>query len=219
MLGLKLRAIYQALIILICNSALISGCLNATVSPTLNPAPLTAPPIVERNPLDSDACSPPCWQTIVPGVTSEPEARRVLQKRAGLSTDSCQSTLVDQNSGMTNCTGINLNFYRASNVVFQIGFGPIPAVTIEKFIDKYGPPSGISIGTQGVELISTSIITYFPSQSMTVKLDRNGSDYDIQPYDTITWVSYVAPDAVPSELLSILKPWKGYGDYSQYVNQ
>jgi hypothetical protein len=111
-------------------------------------------------------CGPPCLLGIIPGVTKEAEALRILkdkdfqeceafdkEKQGGIRGVSCRSSI--RNSFRPY---IGINFQLGTDIVNSIGFNPFHKITVEDVISKYGEPDTIlvtEIGTSKIPHTST----------------------------------------------------------------
>ena len=168
-------------------------------------------------------CSPPCLANIIPGVTTDAEAFKIVS--ANKNFGSCN--LIDQTKqGGTKY--IHCQSYKSyimigfdKNLVAGIGIHPYPNISIKTIIEKFGYPDGVSCSfvnlpdyPQRVKLI-LRFDTYFT----TVNLPEISGNRCILSADTnIDMVGYGSKDSYEESKraaarLNDLQSWEGFTTY------
>ena len=211
---------------------LVSAC-NREGGPTMPPdtpvpqeqsAPMGLPtepsqgfPVVPRSPLVTSPCAPPCWQGIVPGISTEQDVRDLLEQRPDI-LSKCVEVDNEAQSGARGlaCTGITFGFEQGGDLVDGIGIIPTEPVTLSEIIAMYGEPRLVLASEQGTPEEPWALITvYFEEPLMTVTFDKPDLDYSLTPESTATSVGYLSEAALAQNWYQMAVPWDGYGDYAE----
>ena len=184
-------------------------------------------------------CEPPCWEGIVPGMTTSSEAVEVIR---GLSFISQGSIYVGK---VGDCGGVGWDFVLFHNgqipngvdwcngVVEKIHLG-VNNINIEDVILMFGPPEAIFASQGGVpEHVNYIIHILYPSQGMEFMAyteegisilgaeTRIGGAIFFEPMALEEYIIFKFEGIDPTDIFDSLRSWKGYGDlfrlyYSPY---
>jgi hypothetical protein len=98
-------------------------------------------PDLRRNPLDTEPCAPPCWQNIVPDVSTLEDVERI--RRDELDTSGECLTDIGTDLGLVLCPGADI-WLDADSIVDHIQLSPSETITMGQIIDHYGEPDTAS---------------------------------------------------------------------------
>lgn len=187
---------------------------------------------VDTSLLTGDPCGPPCWQGLVPGMSTEEDVVCYLAQSdyvgeyyrdtyAGSTTLWWQSTLPGRSQATYNAFGITDG--TLSDMVIYLDY----RVTLDRVLERYGPPDKLwaqwSTGGSAQALVNL----YYPGEGFIPQLVVEPSDghHELVPETLVTRVWYFVPttldqlhelrDAVPfpgsGYEQSELQDWAGYG--------
>ncbi len=165
--------------------------------------------------LTGQPCGPPCFWSIVPGITTEAETVEVL-KTKGLF-QNCEPFNNEARSGDRGiiCRYIMVvGFQLGTDVVKDIGFRPIQKIIVADVIKKYGEPNGVSvIGTSTPETPHSVVILYYDDIRTTITLpEQEGTTFLLEASTQIESIGY-SDAASYSKSRRFLTDWQGYGEY------
>ncbi len=160
-----------------------------------------------------EPCQAPCFAGLVPGTTSETEAKEIIQESNYF--QNC--TLEDRpNQGRwISCNGLIININNDTGVIEGIGFGTFLTYTLEEVVAKYGEPTTVWLALLGIpEAPEYSMIVLFDESKIRVDIEvreATTETYLLEPSAKITNVAYYSEEY--SGLSGYLQPWHGYGEY------
>ncbi len=180
------------------------------------------PDIKDGGFLSGEPCGPPCFLSIVPGVTRETQAVKILAEK-GLY-QNCFSYNNEAESGLRgiSCSFVGIAYYRGTDVIGSVSFNPSRNLTVEDVVTKYGNPDAVVVGTMGTpeEQPHTMMALHYESMHANIGLgEQEGLKFNIAsttPIETIGYSDSGWPS--PSEYESANKlssPWSGYGEYHE----
>jgi len=170
-----------------------------------------------------ETCHPPCWNSIIPGETSEDQAIEILHQ------------LELENKGILKISESNISWYsndgksyviQVNKAVVQIRF-EVKATSLEKLIEQFGQPNGFIVipGRHN----GFALTLYYP-QSGLAFLAQGSKSWGLSSKRAvtrdmpITYAYFVAPSDIRGmltvihgvewvdKLLPELKDWTGYGE-------
>ncbi len=173
--------------------AMLSGCSSNPTTELVTPTYILGS--LERNPLDTDICMPPCWQNITPGRTTEDELRRVLNSSASVA-EECHDFDNTEEGGLRGitCGGITFSFEPGENQLGGIRYRLGVEVTLGQAIEKYGEDSYVNIAMLGIpEVPWTNVSLYYPQYGLILLSRQPNYTFNIQPGMIITEAVYLSP--------------------------
>jgi hypothetical protein len=178
--------------------------------------------------LSGEPCGPPCFLGIIPNVTKENEAVRILEEK-GLYKN-CNFVNNESESGLRGFTCsrhlVSVTFFPETNIVGGIGFDPSQEITIDMVIAKYGEPEAVmvsSIWFTWEKQPETSMALIYNDINASVSLGtQNGNAFKLEPSTLIASIGYSKPGFPSVEEdetgKKYLSPWHGYGEYEDLIN-
>jgi len=178
--------------------------------------------------LSGEPCGPPCFLGIIPNVTKETEAVRILKEK-GLYKN-CTFVNNESESGLRgfDCSNyhVGITFFRGTDVVGIAGFDPPLRLTLDQVFAKHGEPNAVivsSIWFTWEKQPETSMSLFYKDINTTISLGtQNGNVFNLTPATPIISISYVALGfPTPAEYEAenkYLSSWHGYGEYHDLAN-
>ena len=172
-------------------------------------------------------CSAPCWQGIIPGVTTRQEALEILQTNTYIQSGSGKSKGNDELGGYTwkwRVPGLGKwlppSIEWQNNVVQEIKLGLTFDFTVQAAIQKFGLPEAISISRGGTPEHWYWIVRFFyPQKGMDLSAYTSEYENEIYPSTEIGVVTLYAPTNLElrlkilyDEVLYKTYSWRGYGN-------
>ena len=193
----------------------IVSCRTNSTSPNLS---ASTNDIGDGGLLSGIPCGSPCFLDITPGITTEDQARELLQSK-GVNKNCKNFDKVDQGGtrGFV-CESFIIILRNDSDIVTSIGFQPTVPITVRDLIEKIGEPSAILVTAVGLTdryPITMSAVLYFDTIHTNVVLEEQVTgEFNVQPTTPIVNIGY--SDKESYELNSRYSVnWSGYGVYSQ----
>lgn len=165
--------------------------------------------------LSSEPCGPPCFWGIVPGVTLEAKAIKLLQSE-GL----CgKYTTFDHSGGLeVFCSsGVEISLQRGTDTVQVVIFRPSQTITVGDVITSYGEPDNISIGVKHQYPRAWMILDYDDLRVSLVTLEQEGSTFWVEASTKIERVNYYSTASYEYYRAATDLKWNGYGEYQEYL--
>lgn len=175
--------------------------------------------------LTDEPCAAPCWQGIVPGVSSVEDARRVLEtcvyvSEGGYSEEQQgkqTKLLLWHSADCPECTINTMSF--EDNVVVTISLAITHDLTVDDVLQKFGIPEGVTTGLGGLsERKYLAVSLFYPSKGLTFVASVPLDQPSLEPSTQVKHASYSVPksfddlSAFPPEFLQRIEPWQGYGE-------
>lgn len=127
-------------------------------------------PAIDRSILTDDPCAAPCWQGIVPGVTTSAEAADILMTLEFIRPDSLWSFgdgLRWRTSASREDPAIVSEIQSHDGLVSFTSIGVDFELTLQEIVEKYGPPEKLLAYESGrQEKIQIEIYFYYPQQGL-----------------------------------------------------
>jgi hypothetical protein len=143
-------------------------------------------PELDTSLLTDDPCAAPCWQSIIPGVTTEGEARRLLKDSPFVRKDSldyhiAEWKVVRGEYDWFSWRGRSREYYnylyiRIEGKVELIRIHPDYTLTLGQVIDKFGPPERVYVGLGGGGNVLIAYLDY-PAQGLRFTAHWSPRDY------------------------------------------
>lgn len=189
----------------------------------------------------NSSCSWPCWQGIIPGITTSTEALQKLGDSPLVMKDSIQPDGSETGNGNANWLW-KIDNIRPEDpgemewrygIVYEIQLLASHNVSIGEAINKFGPPKKVNVFdcTEIPEMPQYwCAILYYTENGFLIRMSWEGSRTEnslkIAPSDTIEYIVLFEPVTLEkwlasrsmSHLYPDLQDWKGYGDlYDSYI--
>ncbi len=206
--------LYRALVV-VCVTLMFSGaCTGHKVSGPVDESFLTDEP-----------CAAPCWQGIVPGVSTQADVVQVLEASIFVKPDSVETTTMKVDCGPSAYTSWNTSreqprpmawdpynriFLRGGTVLY-VRLHPDQHITLGDVVAKLGPPDRVHASLGGYEARGYQVTVDYPALGVTVACFMYPVDPDevlqgpgagrLSADMPVTEIIYYAPRPLP-ELLS-----------------
>ena len=179
--------------------------------------------------LSGEPCGPPCFLGIIPDVTKESDAVKILQDN-GLYQD-CSFVNNEPESGLRgfHCSSalVSITFFRGTDLVGGVGFYPVQRLTVEMVIEKYGEPDAVSVRSIWFNWEAqpeTSMTLFYNDINATLSLGTQGGNvFNLEPSTPIISVGYSKPGFPSADedeaFRKYLSLWQGYGEYQDVSNR
>jgi hypothetical protein len=182
-------------------------------------------------------CSPPCWQGIIPGVTTESEAEKILKKIAVTEKDPfLEPTSPYEIFEKSTCWrfldygGVCLE--EIGGIVQGIDITPIEKFNLDQLLALYGPPSHVLLFKGFGDYSFVGKLLFYKSMGIYISLDIVPYDHSMKPtieqndmvvrisfYNPILFIDYVNyvvnfhfyEDEQEIDVFG--QPWHGFGEY------
>lgn len=196
-------------------------------------------PELDTSLLTDDPCAAPCWQNIIPGVTTEQEARRLLKSSPFVRKDSLDYAIADWKTGGNYDWFVwqgrskkyrNALYIRIEGKVELIMIHPDYALTAGQVVEKFGPPERIYVKRTGGGVL----IAYldYPAQGLRFTADwapRDRTELNLATNGTallteereIVEVAYFAPGPLEEVLRNpyLYTPAGGVKEYLERAQE
>ena len=135
-------------------------------------------PELDTSLLTDSPCTAPCWQNIIPGTTTEQEARRLLKDSPFVRKDSLDYYIANWKAGGDYDRFVwhgrskkyrNALYFREGKVVL-IMIRPDYTLTLGQVIDKFGSPERVYVGLGGGGNVLIAYLDY-PAQGLRFTAD------------------------------------------------
>lgn len=199
------------------SSTITATKITPTITQTISPIPTPTP----RNFLLDPACDPPCWEGIIPGVTTKDDAMAILRQNELVLPNSIELYNEHEKEAVqfkwTNrLHGMGFIMFDDQEKVWEITLPVFMTMSLDTAFKRYGEPDSISI----IDYNNKRIVEfYYPDQGIGFTISLY-SDSQIKPTSVLTLIFYFDPNnkndlkchsfgctALHGELI----PWKGYG--------
>ena len=197
------------------------------------------PPPVDRSLLTGEPCGPPCWQGLLPGVSTEQEVYEFLKS----------SELVDRTTiyrgditlGSGKVVGVTLQWWSTADMAwsprqfgneFDMRNGVVQEimvfldceVTLADLLERYGDPHRWRADWVAPDIPDVDVTLYYPNHGFTAWLRLPAGDRWLRPENKVLEVRYTRM-VPPEDFLELgpeagyfdayeaesLRDWKGYG--------
>jgi len=187
----------------------------------------------DRSLLTGSPCDLPCWQGIVPGVTSSVEAIEILQGLPYVKKGSVKQSGTAEVGGCTwqwRTSGKRIlpGMTWQNGTVDTITLGLNYELSVIEIMDRLGVPEAISTITGGTPERWYWIVTfYYPNQGIELKAFTSEFENQLEPSTEVGIVSLFIPrsmeervDDIEKEIAAplpenFLMQWKGYGNIGE----
>ncbi|HUW96180.1 MAG TPA: hypothetical protein VMW58_10370 [Anaerolineae bacterium] len=187
---------------------------------------------IDKSLLTGQPCGPPCWQGLVPGVSTEGQIEDFVSEsdyvddhyrdmHGGETIIWWQAAPGGRDQGTTNAFGIREGVL--SSMVVSLDY----ELTLDQLLARYGPPEKLwvqwSAGGSAVALVNL----YYPSQGFIpqVELEPSNGYHELTAQDTVRRVWYFPPTTLeelanlgpsipfpPREYVDTdVRDWAGFG--------
>ena len=196
------------------------------------------PPPLDMSLLTGEPCEPPCFRGLTPGVSTHEEVNEFIRTSGYVNPQSLYVSALRHGDGQR--VGVSIDWhsrfggYGSSNdfiieggVLKHITINPDYPLTLERLIERYGPPEKYVANLRGVERRWIDVTLYYPTHGFTVDLVRRLDDTTLAPESKVVsvWYFRAAPlerfielaceggiyGGTPDDRLESLRDWPGYG--------
>jgi len=194
-------------LVLMMTAMVLAGCMVIET-------PIVVPPI-DGGFLSHDPCGPPCFFGITPGVTTEAEAREIMEQHPEIS-NGCEDFDFSKEGGMRgircyNKYGLRIGF--TDDVVGGIGFRPTK-ITLQQVLNAYGIPTSLRVGIVSLPdypLRVRMILCFDQISADLILSDQDGKEFVVTGDTATASIGYYP--AGESCVLPEDVTWNGYGAY------
>lgn len=160
------------------------------------------------------ACEPPCFWGITPGVTSITETRHILAQK---DINECVQGGSDPRYPTMVCRNVALiELDTRTDLISGIGLDPVRHLTIGDVLSSRGQPSAISVTIQGVEHPRVTMMVYFDNiRTRIVLTEQDGTIYKLNSSVEIRNVGFYDSDTYTVARKYGSGVWRGYGQYQE----
>ena len=161
------------------------------------------PAPVDMSLLTGEPCEPPCWQGLVPGVSTEEEVLQYMADSnyvghhyrdpfAGSNTIWWQSTLAGRSQRTYNAFGIRGGMLAGMVILLDYEF------TLEELLIKYGDPEKFRAQWESGSSANAEVTLYYPRLGIIPQLVLRPSDgyHELQPESKVIRVWYFPPTSL-----------------------
>ena len=216
---MKVKRINPAALIVLC-SFILSSC-NSSGAVANRPGDVPKE-IADGGFLSADPCGPPCFWTLVPGITTTEETMVMLD--AMNIADECSPYDNSEEAGTRGliCSPVvelSISFRLDEDIVNGVGFHPSQTVTVEEIIERYGEPDAISVEYSGLphDSYNTVMMLYYDDIYTRLLLPEQESDvFELRPSVEVQTVVYFDRATYAETRQRHSTDWNGYGKYSPH---
>jgi hypothetical protein len=191
--------------------------------------------LADRSLLTDVPCAAPCWQGIIPGITTPSQALEILENSSYVKQSSIR---VGSRNGSGRATwywsvpgfqGENELTWE-DNIVQDISLSIAYELTLSEVIDRFGPPEALMADWCPLQQACFVVSLFYPRVGMAVGCSVDLGNPRIEPTTRIHSVSFYVPMSVEkryayvyrhgdsqtveqilAHLRAITRPWRGYG--------
>jgi hypothetical protein len=223
-------------------AALVTGgCVVCNLgSESRAPTPVGPAPI-DVSLLTGKPCEPPCWQGLVPELSTEDDVNVFLETSKFVDRESIFRGEITTGSG--DVIGISVQWRSSAGDYgvqgansFDIEGGVLRSietyldfeVTLEELLERYGPPTRLRARFAEIQRVDAEVTLYYPELGLIARLyiEPSGDHFELQPECTIQRVWYFSPQPLedlcdlsgaipfpdkPEHIDTVLQRWQGYG--------
>ncbi|HUW96302.1 MAG TPA: hypothetical protein VMW58_10995 [Anaerolineae bacterium] len=192
------------------------------------------PPPLDTSLLTGEPCEPPCWQGLVPGVSTVREVEGVLAGSEYVKQDSVErerwggSSTIWWESTASPPRGTERNAAVIKDSLLQtLVICPDYELAVDDIVGRYGTPEKLWASWAWPGGVEAAVTLYYPDEGLTVGLVLQPADgyHELDPGSKVTVVWYFAPTSLeglinlgesiifpPKEYVDTeLVDWQGYG--------
>ena len=197
------------------------------------------PPPLDMSLLTGEPCEPPCWQGLTPGDSTEEDVAEFIRATRFVDTRTIYrgritrggevvGVSIQWRSTAARSRNVEINSFDIdTGVLDHITIHPDYDLTLERLIERYGPPEKYVANLRGVERRWIDVTLYYPTHGFTVDLVRRLDDTTLAPESKVVsvWYFRAAPlerfielaceggiyGGTPDDRLESLRDWPGYG--------
>ena len=195
-------------------------------------------PPVGMSLLTGDPCEPPCWQGLIPGVSTHEEVNEFIRTSRFVNPQTLYVSALRRAGGQR--VGVSIrwrrtvgggspsnNFVIVGGVLESIIIYPDYDLTLERLVDRYGPPEKYVASLPIGGPLYYEVRLFYPTYGFTADLVVAYDDGTLQPESRVAsvWYFRAAPlerfmelryeaggyGGPPDDLLGSLRDWPGYG--------
>ena len=197
------------------------------------------PPPLDTSFLTGEPCEPPCWQGLTPGESTEEDVGEFIRATRFVDTRTIYRGRITRGGEVV---GVSIQWRstaaRSRNVEsnsFDIDTGVLEHITIypdyeltlERLMERYGPPEKYVANLSGYERQWVDVTLFYPTHGFTVYLALRPDDPTLRPESRVARVWYFRAASMerfielqceagylggsPEKSLESLRDWPGFG--------
>jgi hypothetical protein len=166
--------------------------------------------------LSKDPCGPPCFWNIVPDITTDVQAKKIIQEHIDI--HDCEQWPKNDRDKAINCGPLALQFTEFHKVA-NIAFSPAQKITIGDVVQEYGEPDAVVVDVfkAGYSNLGDKTTVWMDVYFDDIKtiihmLEQEGEIYSVEEDSPIGGFAYVGQDKWGGYRL-LAKPWTGFHLY------
>jgi hypothetical protein len=196
------------------------------------------PPPLDLSLLTGEPCEPPCWQGLTPGVSTHEEVNEFIRTSRFVNPQTLHLSGLHRAGGQR--VGVSIswrstvgggrgsnNFTVKGGVLEGITIYPDYGLTLERLMERYGPPEKYVANLSGYERLWIDVTLFYPTHGFTVYLALRPEDATLKPESKVVSVWYFQAASLerfielqceagylggtPEKSLEPLQDWQGYG--------
>ncbi|NIN64989.1 MAG: hypothetical protein GTO63_09870 [Anaerolineae bacterium] len=177
-------------------------------------------PPLDMSLLTGEPCEPPCWQGLTPGESTLQEVNEFMRTSRFVDPQTVDRSQLDRGgqpvgliiwwlSTVGGGRGYN-SFSIEDGVLNYMTIYPDYPLTLERLIERYGPPEKYVAGLRGWGFVplDVAVTLFYPTHGFTVDLVLRADDATLQPQSKVVSVWYFR--AAPLERFLELRIEAGY---------
>ncbi len=188
---------------------------------------------VDKSLLTGKPCQPPCWQRLVPGVSTQEEVLGYIKRSYYVGYHSVylqgDTTYIEWQSTQSGRGGATWNgFEFKSRLLTVISIYLDYELTLQHLVQGYGAPEKFTAYPGDPHTMNADVNLFYPALGLAARLESSLSDrgYELRPDTRVVRVWYFQPtsldglldlaDSVPfphnkEAAQTMLQDWQGYG--------
>lgn len=209
--------------LLLVSFSILTGCAGSGEPPPLDMSLLTGEP-----------CEPPCWQGLTPGESTEEDVAEFVRTTRFVDTRTIyrgsltrRGEVVGVSIHWDSTAGGSNTLHIEGGVLKTIIISPDYDLTLQRVVERYGPPEKYRAILQGFERQWVDVILFYPTHGFTMYLALRPDHPTLDPESKVAevWYFRAAPlerfmelgweaghlGTDPSEFPEFLRDWQGYG--------
>jgi hypothetical protein len=222
-------------------ASVTGACVACNLAPESGAPTPSGPAPIDISLLTGKPCEPPCWQGLVPELSTEIDVNTFLETSKFVDHESISRGDISTGSG--DVIGIRVQWRSSASDhgaqganSFDIEGGVLRSietyldfeVTLEELLERYGPPTRLRARFAEIQRVDAEVTLYYPELGLIARLYIEPSDeqFELQPGCAIQRVWYFSPQPLedlcdlsgaipfpdkPEHIDTVLQCWQGYG--------
>jgi hypothetical protein len=166
--------------------------------------------------LSQDPCGPPCLWSIVPDLSTDLDAKKIVQEHIDI--HNCEQWPKKDTDKAIICGSLALQFSEFHKVT-TIAFSPSQRITMRQVIQEYGEPNAVGVdvfkagySNSGDKTTVWMDIFFDDIRTIIHMPEQEGEQYILDEESPIGGIAYLGQDKWGSKRL-LAKPWNGFHPY------